>query len=1101
MGPFPQDPKGIPKKYLGEETEQAPALSTPEPERRVGDPANPVEDFAGLAKGIWTGVSDVAQGYADLFQDPAKLKEWHKGWDDLRTGKYHKEIGGQLWKGLKEDIASHWTDPEGNVDLGYTLWHHPASALMDLAIVKDLAAGTAKTGAKLAGGASRLGMTAAEVAKLGPLTKADKFLKIGENIGKIPLDPFQLAGKAAGATPVGKWIKEELGFGPRTPDISRLSAEVSAEVEKEHFMKAKLLMDAKWGEGTGERLFNALGRGNAADFAALTPQDERLMQAYWGTQGLPSNLPSEATAGLPKRESYLKARAILGEDTDKVLALQAGLTEWGPDAWKVPEAMQKDRMAYAVEKIKSGEWSPTYYHLATEQDHEYSLLENFMKDIRGETHGPGRQSGGTGFLEHRTGQGKYINAQDPLGTMLRQVQMEAKFDKKVRFFDRVLHRLQEWGDIRIIPADVDPPKGFAIVPHEVWKKYMLVERRAGGLAYAEAMKGADTTTAARNAYGQLSLDPKMMADIADPKKVIAVPKYVANYLKFKLALPGPLARGYDKYIGYWKGLATVLRPTFWFNEAGGNGFLAALHGVGPEDAIRYWKNRKLLPPELSTIPQLASPIVGSGRYQKVVSTLRGWDNMLNQHMKAGPGFAHSSELIRREVQQTYRTLAKAGQNFFLAADVLDDPEKFYQLMAQSPEKLSGAVQHHVALREQIASRAQEIVRLGNEAVEARQVYNDLWHNANKNGPVLWNQIPTGVQAQISAASGKAVDLENAVAGLKEDYMKRAIQEGAVRASLPELQRIADWSEKAIEATNRLGGGFSRMHPLERQWMTRAVPFYAWTKSMTKLTFMLPFIYPKTTFMWNRWSAMMQDFTSREQQMPEYLQGALHVGVTSDGCDVYVKPIWNAFSGQQPGRLGTLTMPGIAADVLKQHPVFKVLHDLSGGIDSFTMKPWSLNEKMTRTDTGEVYELDLKTGMWRRSIAQPTMWRRLWALFPLSQMIDSAFLSHVQTDKGMTGDPHPVQRGGEAAYPVPAYQRFLKTVAPVFFQDQEMKDAGEVKQSKLYKKYIADIRRMPEDEQDVAMQVLDDAFSSRRGPYAPAPRSVSLRSAPVKTGSR
>lgn len=1018
----------------------------PEDTGRVGDPKTPIEDVWGLTKDLAGGIGHVVGGYYNLLTDPKARDEWKKGTSDLMSGKYHKDVGNYLWKGVKEDTASHWTDPEGNVDLGYTLWHHPASALMDLAIVKDLVSGGVKMTGKVAGGASREGLKAAELAKLGTMSKADKVVQFGEKVGKVPLDPYQLMGKAAGATPIGKSMKEALGFGAETKGLDAVAAHTEAEVNMEAAAKHEMLAKAHYGEDGAQRIFDALDRGSQVDYAALKPEERAYVDAYKASQQIPHN-----------REKFLTERGLISEEEKAdALAKQASLREFGN--------VEPANVEAAAGKIRAGEWQPTYRYLATEKSHEFSMLENLLHDANGS---PGK----VGFLEQRTGMGNYIK--DPRTAAMMQIRMESQFDKKIRLFDRALDYLNQKGLLKFAKAEKDIPHGWQVIPNEIWKKYMLSEKRAAGLSWANATRGMDAVTAARDAFGKMITDPAFMGGVTSGK-VVAVPKYIANWMRFRLGIPGPLARGYDTMARYWKSAATLLRPQYWINVAAGNGFLSALHGVQMGDAVRYWKNRNFLPPELRAIMQTSIGPEGATRWQKATTSLRNFDSMIHTHLTKGPGFAHEVEGIRREVQGLAKQLHEVGQKFFIGADVLEDPQKFYQLVAQSPEKLSKAIQEHVVLREQVASYIPQIrqkqAEYNRAAAELQKAQKAIVGTGYPTGPAL---------TKFTALQDTERTLHADLAGLKEEYLTKAIQEGVVRKVTPQIDRIAGWAEKAIEPINELEGAYLRLHPLERQWVSRAVPFYPWTKAMSKLVFMLPFTYPGKTFMWNRWASMMSDLTSHEEHMPEWLQGAVPIGHTADGATAYIRPFWDPFKGEHPVTLGGVTMPGIVGDLPMRHPIFKVMHDIVGGTDSFTMKPWSTDENMTRLDNGEVYKMDAKTGQWVRAIAQPSLWRRLWGLFPQSQMIDKLFLPHVQTDRGWIGNNDPVQIGGEPIK-VPFLQRLAGAVLPVSFQTEDQKNMEEGKQGRIYKDFIKEIKHLPTEEQrNTAVKVLNDALRVRK----------------------
>ena len=595
------------------------------------------------------------------------------------------------------------------------------------------------------------------------------------------------------------------------------------------------------------------------------------------------------------------------------------------------------------------------------------------------------------------------------------------------------------------------------------------------------MKGLDKTTAAREAMGKFLSDPRTMAPLKEGS-LIAVPNYLANWMRFRMGVPSPLARTYDNVFRYWKSAATVLRPNYWANVMGGRGVLAALHGVNPMDIAAYIKNRHLLPPEARAIMQTSWAPKGASIFQKSTTNLKNFDAMVNVHMARGPGYMHEIESVRREVQASAAALKKTGHDFFVAADTLADRNKFAELTGLAPDQLSKHIQERVMLREQLASRSTQVAEKQQEwnqvNRELEAIKSDLRSKTSRGPMYDVDLLEPHERTHFNDLSDKAISLQSDIQGLKEQLYKHADREGMLGQKIPELQRLADWADHAIEPINQLDGSYLRMHPLERTWISRAIPFYPWAKAMAKLVFQLPFAYPKQTFMWNRYAAVMNDLTSHDEKVPEWLQGAVAVGHTQDGATIYVRPFWNPFAGEKPVKIGGITTPGIVGNVLQRHPLLKVAHDLLGGVDTFTMKPWSTDETMTRMDTGEVYKMDPKTGEWIRTMAQPSIWRRLWGLFPESQMVDALFLPHVQSDKGWVGSPDNLTIRGEPIK-VPFLQRLTHTLLPVSFQTEEQKGMAEVKQNKIYKQYVKEIKHMDPEEQKTAMRVLEDAMKVRK----------------------
>lgn len=1019
--------------------------------RRVGDPENPVDDLWQNVKGLGEAAGHIIQGTYNVITKPEVRDAYQKKIKEVATDPNRAmSAGGHLLNGVGQEVWSHYTDPEGNFDLGYSLWHHPVSMALDLAVVKDLAVNGVKVAGRMAGGVSRALATAEQLQKMRPLTTADKMIQWGERLGKVDVDPFTLTMKGIGATPIGKWIKEELGYGPKgehkfyDPRVANEQAMVNAELSQ----KQKLLLESKLGEGSGDRVFNALDRGSAADYAALKPEEADFIKRYRATQGLEVH-PSQ-TMELPEREKLLKERGYIPEDTSGVLAKQAAIREWGEGG------LTDERLAEATAKVKSGEWNPTYRFLAHENDHEYSMLDRLMADARDERISSGGQGAGS-QLKERTGMGTY--EKDPLVATFKQMGIEAQTDRRIRMKDAIFDLANKRGELKAVASEKDLPAGWKVIPNEAWEREMVASKRAAGLALSQEMRGLDKAGAAREAYAQLMRDPKTLEAIKN-NKILAAPNWLANYMRFRMAIPGPMARVYDSVARYWKSWATILRPSYWINVAAGNGFLAALHGVSPMDAARFWRNRKYLPAELQAIQQLPKP--GAGVYQKVITKGRNLDSVIHTYIDKGPAFAHGVEPLRQQVQ----ALSDVGHKFDVSADVLADADKWHQMIAQGPENLSKMVRDHVVAREQLAKYSMDI-----QAKEAEF--------AKANGAAEKFLKKGNVGQDFYEAALKREGLQSELMGLKEQNLRQFQREGMIRQGIPQAQQVADWAEKAIAPANELQGAYLRLHPLERTWLSRAIPFYPWVKAMSALAFRLPFMYPKQTFMWNRFASTMNDLMSHEEHVNPWMRGAVHVGMTDDGAQVVVLPFWDPFKSAEPIKWGGLTLPGIAGGFLR-HPLLKLVFDGNGGVDSFTMKPWSGDETMTRSSNGEVFKMDPKTGFFDRTITQPSIWKRLWNLFPESQMVDQFFLPYVQTDKGWVGHPDPIKDpSGAPMFPTPFYQRAWKALTPARFITEDQRMSDERKQAKLYKDYIKEIRHMPPDEQATAMKVLEDAMQVRK----------------------
>lgn len=84
----------------------------------------------------------------------------------------------------------------------------------------------------------------------------------------------------------------------------------------------------------------------------------------------------------------------------------------------------------------------------------------------------------------------------------------------------------------------------------------------------------------------------------------------------------------------------------------------------------------------------------------------------------------------------------------------------------------------------------------------------------------------------------------------------------------------DLSDEAIaQDALRVAGDFQRMTPFERGVVRRAMPFYAWYKHITKLTFSLPKHNPTRL----AWTLHLSEMYANDEERPGWMQGMLGVG--------------------------------------------------------------------------------------------------------------------------------------------------------------------------------------------------------------------------------
>lgn len=1132
------------------------------PAHREGIAEDPIEDFTNLAKELAMGIFHTGKIAADYVANPS---EWLR---DMRrlygSGKMMSETAGVLW----DAVAENYKDDEGNLALLDAMIKRPAHTLADIAGIASLAGGATKLAGKTAGGASRLRIPAEIANALPKMGKADKVVRAGEAMEKAAsaLDPLSWGGKAVKgvlAKPA-KRFADWAGLGEHTDDALRIRANEYASEELANAADKLDLAYDRLSLEDGAALSAAVRRGSDADIAALSPDARKWYDAFRGK-----------VAGAKGQEEFLKERRVglTDQRATRANAIAAAMEEWGPDA-----AKNKEMVEAALAKIESGEWNPTYASLFKPTE-EANLLDLLVKDFEANRR--------YGRLEGRRGGGDY--ERDIFQVAMRQMDAFHATKAKIRWMDSLLNHLSRKGVLKTVAKIDDLPEGYAVVETPILKKYFEVKNRAGAALVENLQKGLGPGEAIEGAIRKVVDDPETLRTFARANH-IAVPKHVARLIDLEFAPPSGLGLLYDTVLGHWKGLAVLWNPRNWVGTAVGNALMDVLHGVGPDSFRRAKQLREIMPPEIrGNIKEFVDQ--NTGLYQRMTSKLGEYYQKLDEIVTRGPIFAKETEAVRRQLREN---LQRTGAAFFIAKEVLDDPQKFAQLVALSPEKLSEASRRLQALQEELSGKLVELraptvkaeraaravaqqeekiaalraklsqieresggavrmQRLASEMDLARESGADLerllseaksgakraataaeedlifsfttgllndpgllgkrgrkvakqlseraeeiaqalkaakkkWADLRRQGQRLAEDGPgKAVRARLAQEVGDLEDLKRVAASLEADLKaqraevaQRMADAGQLRAQMPELEQVAAWADEAIDAGNRLAGAYNRLHPVERTVFKRLVPFWTYTKTMTKLVVSLPYLYPKRMFLWNRWSQIVAD-QFRDPEAPEWLKDYIPVGHTDDGATVIVKVSqfipWN---GVRASEIGGMSVPGLL-DFPQAHPLGKLYMELKGATPEYSKRPITPGENMVRMDTGEVYEFT-KDGRVRKTIAQPSPLRALWRLWPTSQLIDTLALPYVTTDRGWIGFQEAIQDAdGSPMYPVSLLQRLSKVAGVPFdsvdIDELRMREQGT--EMRVVRETIQQLRRMPPARREQMSEGLRDWLELNR----------------------
>ena len=1016
--------------------------SPQKPSRREYVAENPAQDVWYMVRGFGEGLLWAFQRIGEVAGDPASYGRDVKL---LFSGNYFKESGSAVLGGFTEN----WKDDEGNFAPFEALVNRPFSSISDLFAIKSLIAKSGALAAKAAGGVSRMRLAPGLAAKVGPMTKADKALALAEKLDRAPWPSVGRAIKKA----VPGSLADALGQGKHTRAIGRFKAN---EYAAESLAAADDLLkiasrDVRLLDADKVALRKAVRIGSQETLGALSPVARKWYDNF-----------AALVTGPEGQEAFLKGTGVLsGYQAVRANAIGAALEAFGDTS--------RPNQKLALAKMKSGEWKPIYASLYAVRDSGFGFLESFGQSAR-------RLVGKYSRLEKRTGKGVYED--DIVAIAAKQTIAFHATKARLRLLDRVVDHLQKSGEVKAIRTLDDLPEGYTALPDGLFKKYYEVMSRAGAVYLRERLHGLATPEAMRVAYSEIISDPALRRSLVQERH-IAVPKHVARYIQMEFNIPTPGVRIYDKLANYWKAMATVWRPQYWLSVAVGNGLLAAIHGVGPEDLARVRKYAHLLPPEIRSRLQTDITLPGINAFERVSKNLREYASVLDETVLRQPVFSKEVEAVRRD---THSALMRLGASGFAAFDTVDDPQKFAQMVAVGPEKLSEAARRTQALYEQVAAGSPRLIEMKKGLETLYREVDDLERAAARGAVGLPKRSAFATTKRLDDLKKSAKALETGYKAEEAAQASRLTEAGRLRAALPELEQIAQWADDAVIAGNRLAGDWLRAHPLDRLFFSRAVPFYGYTKMMTLFVARLPFVYPKRFFFWNRWSQMAMEQRNMEEY-PDWLKSYIPVGHTADGSTVFIRLAGLLpWSGVRMGEMGGVPIPK-QLDPTSANPLLKVIFELKGGTPEWTQRPWSTDETMVRMDNGEVYKFDSVRRGFRKTIVQPSLWRSLWYLFPHAQMIEEALVPYVMTDRGWLGYPEPIPGPAGPMYPKQLAERLLSAIGPRV----SLKNAEEVKRQKrrsdirVLREFSSEIRRERNPEKREAMlEVLRDAIEGRSG---------------------
>lgn len=276
--------------------------------------------------------------------------------------------------------------------------------------------------------------------------------------------------------------------------------------------------------------------------------------------------------------------------------------------------------------------------------------------------------------------------------------------------------------------------------------------------------------------------------------------------------------------------------------------------------------------------------------------------------------------------------------------------------------------------------------------------------------------------------------DSSAADLTKKAMQRDIE------SIPELARKAEIAEQAMDRANTFLGEYLGLGPVERGVFRRLVPFYPWTKAMSKLAFTFPFIAPAKAFFWHRYQTAMTDMMG-DPELPEWMAAYAPVFARQNGDTVWARVTsLSPFGSLRTEHFGGAPIPSILA-FWQANPWINAAYRMAGGRDTWSGGSVPYGEPLVAINDGEVYKFNEK-GKLEKVVAQAPLFRSLAHMFMPVQMIDQ-LISNYDVRKGK-----PVLNAdGTVRYPIELHQR-LADIAGVKLMHRNREQAIKIEKLRV-----------------------------------------------------
>jgi len=1009
-------------------------------EHAIANPLEPIKNFVEGTVEIFKGMGEIAVNIpASIYNTYKEAGETgDSGLVFRRFGDFISEVPAAIVEGVQETYA------DGILE---AMWNKPAYVLLDALTVVSLGAGAAGRSARLAQFFKAGSMEFTLGGKLiqrssglaGQLQRMEQsLLALNRLPGKAVTAPFRIGpGKPIGEAikKMAQPMKDYFGIGKSTRPIIEINASEHVAIPQLLQEDVKRLMLRELGKAEGEAVFRAIVTGNddlirvvdtLSNSAKTTFRELRKLQDEFHEKWLIDRTlldKQQAVNSVAKQVRRFDPEVVAKfplpvEDISK-------LTGAAKKAFKEAE---EAALKFSRDLITSGKRKPSYLSMFAVVDDPGDLAhrlfggnEQFWKD----------SFRGANRLNKRVGLGNYQTDLKIVGP--RMIHNFYTLRAKIKSMDRIINHLRKNGELRIVQNGLEAAeltkRGWSIVPTEIWKKYWDSWNRGAAFIVDDIIRNG-AGNAERTMEGVLKTILDNSADIVKAEAIM-VPKYAANLMRELHSPPGPIGRIYDKMQTYWKMAVTVGSPKYYAATLAGNVVLSLMFGVDPRAILHMSRYKGRWPHRLSSRSQseaIVKDAAGRNFLTKAANTPGRIVSATDNLMVRKPGVA---KLVRQDMKNM-RSAASMVEDISDTIRGLSD-QGLFDLFIGSVDEVAELISQRQATLERIAGVAKferRAERISKKLDKKISILTERINSITREiPPSVLEEIPTGVKPRGRIAKNVVKERANLEQRLHSLEQKRGIllttaiddikAAQNIGSQIKKLEPFAESVNSAIRKMNQFAGEYDALHPFARRWFRRAVPFYVFAKAMATLAFRMPFMRPKTTFMWNRISKMYLDMW-QDEELPSWIRHYMPMGTDKDGNIIFMR--WTGLSPAESVRLGTwegnlrgpgdIPIPSIL-DPVSQNPFLKLVFDQRGGWSRDTVQS---GEYIVDFYRGEAYQYD--NGRIVRAIPQSDFLRTAFNMFPQVQWADMAMNSHVQSKRGWLFHDDPIlDADGEPAYPI------------------------------------------------------------------------------------